>query len=137
MTYEKSCGVVIYRKNEKALEYLIVKSLVNGHWVFTKGHQEVHETDIETAQREVKEEVNLDVCLIDDFKEAIEYQVGTSTSKQVVYFLGESFNQHVKVQAEEIKSIKWGTYDEIHDLLTHTSNKQVLKKANDYLQRII
>ncbi|MBC2399341.1 hypothetical protein [Clostridium tetanomorphum] len=47
MNYEKSCGAVIYRKVNKKIEFLIVKSRNRGHWGFAKGHVEEGENEKE------------------------------------------------------------------------------------------
>ena len=54
---EKSCGCIII-KNKKVL---LVYEKNRNFWGFPKGHMEDGETEIETALREVKEEVGLDV----------------------------------------------------------------------------
>ena len=54
---EKSCGCIII-KDKKVL---LVYEKNRNFWGFPKGHMEDGETEIETALREVKEEVGLDV----------------------------------------------------------------------------
>ncbi len=56
MFIEKSCGVIVYRIQIEKIEFLAVKSKVNGHWGFPKGHMENHESEEQTAKREVFEE---------------------------------------------------------------------------------
>ena len=60
MKKEKSCGAVIYKFEENEVYVLLLKHNL-GHWSFAKGHVEAGETEVETAKREVKEEVGLDI----------------------------------------------------------------------------
>ena len=56
MNYEKSCGFVVYKKIDNINYYLLIKSL-NGDVGFPKGHMELGETEIQTAIRELKDEM--------------------------------------------------------------------------------
>ena len=71
--YEKSCGAVIFRKNKNDVKLLLVKNHNGRHWSFPKGHIEENETEEETAIREIKEETNLDVKIMDNFREVSSY----------------------------------------------------------------
>ena len=56
MKHEKSCGCIIIEDKK----VLLIKQ-TNGVWGFPKGHVEENETELQTAEREVKEETNIDV----------------------------------------------------------------------------
>ena len=58
---EKCCGCIIIENNK----VLLVYEKNRNFWGFPKGHMEKGENEIETALREVKEEVGLDVEIID------------------------------------------------------------------------
>ena len=45
MTYEKSCGGIVYRKFHGNTEILLIKHIKSGYWSFPKGHVEKGETD--------------------------------------------------------------------------------------------
>ena len=38
MTYEKSCGGIVYRKFHGNTEILLIKHIKSGYWSFPKGH---------------------------------------------------------------------------------------------------
>ena len=59
MSYEKSCGAVVFRKYHGNIELLLIKHVVGGHWSFPKGHVEAGESERQTALREVREETGL------------------------------------------------------------------------------
>lgn len=69
MEYETSCGFVLINSDTKKI--LILKNSKNFGWDLPKGHQEKNKTIIETAFREVKEEVQIDkfnIKIINDNK---------------------------------------------------------------------
>jgi len=73
MRFEKSCGVVVFYKNENKPLFLLVQSQLYLHWGFAKGHVEENESEIETALREVYEETGLKPTIIEGFKKTINY----------------------------------------------------------------
>ncbi|MCR4278463.1 MAG: NUDIX domain-containing protein [bacterium] len=55
---ELSSGGIIYRNREDQIEFFFIRDPY-GRWTFPKGHQELGETLIETAIREIDEETGL------------------------------------------------------------------------------
>ena len=55
---ELSSGGIIYRDREDQIEFFFIRDPY-GRWTFPKGHQEIGETLIETAIREIDEETGL------------------------------------------------------------------------------
>lgn len=137
MNYEKSCGVVIYRKEKEKIEYLIIRQKNDSHWGFPKGHVEERETENETAIREVKEETGLDINLMDNFRVTDKYIIKGNTMKEVVFFLGKAEEGEVTMQPEEISDYKWADESLAKQLLTYESSKKVMFKANIYIQNIL
>jgi bis(5'-nucleosidyl)-tetraphosphatase len=135
MNYEKSCGAVVYKVQEGKIKYLAVKSKRDGHWGFAKGHVEKDETEIDTAKREVLEETNIKVNLLEGFRVTKEYYPNENLHKEVVFFIGKSDIYDVKIQEEEVEDYKFSSYSEIYETLTYESDKDVLKKSNEYLTK--
>jgi tRNA nucleotidyltransferase (CCA-adding enzyme) len=135
MNYEKSCGAVVYKVQEGKIKYLAVKSKRDGHWGFAKGHVEEDETEIDTAKREVLEETNIKVNLLEGFRITKEYYPNENLHKEVVFFIGKSDIYDVKIQEEEVEDYKFSSYSEIYETLTYESDKDVLKKSNEYLTK--
>jgi len=133
MLKEKSCGSVLYR-NGQELRVLVIKQARNGNWSFPKGHVENDETEIETAIREVKEEVGISVTPLDGFREVISYNPRANIFKEVVYFVSESKNPSVKIQKEEVSDYKWVRPNHALRTLTFKNDKEVLKKALKFLK---
>jgi len=132
MKYEKSCGAIIYRKENIKLFYLVLEH-VAGHWSFPKGHIENNETEIETAQREIFEETGLVVSVDDRLRLVNNYSIGINILKEVVYFIAESSKSIIQLQTDEIKSMKWCLFNEAYHLITYDSDKEILNIANDYI----
>lgn len=134
MKREKSCGAVIYKYENSKLYILLLKHN-QGHWSFSKGHIENEETEKETALREIKEETNLDVCIDNNFRYITTYSPKENTIKDVVYFVATPLNDDIKIQEKEISEISWYSAIEALDKITYDNDKQVLKKAIEYLNK--
>ncbi|MBE7045331.1 MAG: NUDIX domain-containing protein [Ruminococcaceae bacterium] len=135
MKFEKSCGAIIYRKQEET-EYLLVlnkKPNQPGHWGFPKGHVEAGETEQETALREILEETGLQVRLETDFREVIHYSPAPGIEKDVVYFLATPSTNQIVLQQSEIADFVWCNYEQALGQLSHQASKTLLIKANDVL----
>lgn len=135
MNFEKSCGVVVYRRIGENLEFLSISNKNDGHWGFPKGHVEKNENEEETAIREVWEETGLQVNLIDNFRISVEYLIKPGTMKEVVLFLANVDNQIVHIQLDEISDYKWSSFQFAKQLLTYKSSKDVLAKAWEFINK--
>ena len=135
MDKEISCGAVPYRKTDKGIEYLVVIDR-NNNYGFPKGHQEKGETYKETAAREIKEEVGLDLVIENDFCCRYEYPIKKNTViKEVRYFLADFAGQKPYINDGEIKEILIKNYEEAMKLLNFAQSRELLKKAQEYLNR--
>ena len=72
-----------------------------------KGHVEENETEEETALREIKEEVGLNVIIDSGFRIVETYSPKDGFVKDVVYFVAYSKSMDTTMQAEEVRDIKW------------------------------
>lgn len=137
MKFEKSCGIIIFTRQENQIKYVIIKS-INGIYGFPKGHVEANETEIETALREVLEEVSLKPSIINGFRETVEYYIPSiDANKQVVYFVGEYADQSIAYQKEELLSAELMTFEEAIKCFTHKNNIELIKKANSFIERMM
>ena len=109
---EKSCGCIILRDNEVLL--IGTRGDDGGlFWSFPKGHQEYGETDIETALRETKEEVGLDVRIIDEEPFRTGHLVHNGTAyKEIILFIAEPLNDEIKMQEGEVEKAQWAKINE-------------------------
>lgn len=133
MKFEKSCGIVVFTRIDDENKYVLVQSK-RGHFGFPKGHVEEGETEIETAKREVFEEVRLSPTIISGFRKVSEYLIpNTDIKKQVIFFLGFYKSEEIIVQETELNNAVLVSYDDAMDLLKHENNKKILMEANNYL----
>lgn len=134
MSYEKSCGAVVFRKYHGNIELLLIKHSAGGHWSFPKGHVEAGETEQQTALREVMEETHIDVDLDPTFREVVTYSPKRDVKKDVIYFLGRAKNFDYIPQEEEIAQIKWVEINLAHSFLTYDNDKQLVNKAKPIIK---
>lgn len=134
MTWEKSCGAVVFTKLNGQVKYLLVANL-EGIYGFPKGHVEEGEAETDTALREVREETGLTVRLIDGFRTTDEHAIPqkADTMKQVVYFLGEYAGQEVAYQQEELSGAYLVSYEKAMGMFQFESSRRILREANAFL----
>ncbi len=136
MIKEKSCGIVVFRQGKSGVNYLILHYGA-GHWDFSKGHVEKGEDEIQTALRELKEETGIEkINLEENFREKIEYFFRRGKElvrKEVIFFLGETQEKKVKISFEH-EGYKWCDYESALKKLTFQTAKNILKKANKFLE---
>ena len=121
------------RQENENLYLLLIRHKLGGHWSFPKGHVEKGETEIDTALREVKEETNVSVNLIDGFKESVYYFPKPNIKKQVVYFIGTTDSPEFKRQEEEVSEITWAEFGNAYDMVSFKNDKKLIYKANKFL----
>lgn len=142
MPVEKSAGAVIFRKENRKLLFLLLHypssaKTTKEYWDLTKGHIEKGENEIETVKREVEEETGLrDIKFLEGFKEGIKYFFrweNKNIIKFVTFYLAETRTEDIKISEEHI-DYKWLSYEEALKQLTFKNAKDILKKANTFLQ---
>ena len=126
MTYEKSCGAIVYRKHHGNTEILLIKHINSGHWSFPKGHVEQGETEVETALREI---TSLDVLIDPTFRETVTYFPRKDTQKVVVYFIAKAKTFDYVPQEDEIAEIRWVDIGHAVQMLTYENDKTIVNKA--------
>lgn len=127
--FEKSCGVLPYRRVNGQQEFLLVFETYSKCWSLPKGHIEAGETDVQTALRELYEETGLTANLDTSCTASIEYPISSFARKQVAFYLGEVTGVP-KVREGEIDKFKWVTAEELKDYLfpdTYEACKALLR----------
>lgn len=137
MLNEKSCGAVVYLNKDTEALYLLLHYEA-GHWDFVKGNVEPNEAEKETVVRELREETGItEAKFIEGFKHRIEYyyrRQGDTVHKEVIFYLMETQTETVKISFEHIGFI-WLNYKQAMEKLTFKNARELLKKANDFLQK--
>lgn len=133
MSKEKSCGAVIFTRDNGVLKFVLIKDL-EGNYGFPKGHMEENETEQQTALREVKEETGLSVEIIDGFKTFDVYLVyRNKVVKTVIYFLATYSNQTLVAQKGEVVAVTLLPFKQCLKALRFKGAKRVLSEAYDFI----
>ena len=136
MNWEYSCGAVVFTRVNGQILFVIVQEMA-GAYSFPKGHMENDETEMETARREVDEEIGLKPEFLPGFREEDEYDLAEKpgTRKRVTYFLAEYRNQPLVPRPGEIRSIQLLPYDEALLCFKHEGTRAVLARALAFLKQ--
>jgi 8-oxo-dGTP pyrophosphatase MutT (NUDIX family) len=139
--YRRGVFVVVYSKGEKGIEYLLLKR--RKHWIgweFTKGGIERGEREIETAEREVKEETGLRVINIRKYNKSGKYLYDEKTcedrkmdGQSYSLYSAEVVKGEVKIDKKEHSGFKWMSFKETIKILTWENQRQCLKIVNKTL----
>ncbi len=132
MKQEYSYGAVVYEKRKNNV-YILIEYMKQGHISLPKGHIEKGETPEQCALREIKEETDLDVSLNMEFSHTISYKPSPSVRKDVTFFLATPTSHHIKAQESEVNHIEWIEEERALLILTHDTDKEVLRAALNYI----
>ena len=120
---EKSCGCIIIKDNK----VLLVYEKNRNFWGFPKGHVEEGENELETAAREVKEEVGLDVEIDEKKRYVLNYIIRDEIDKTTVLYLAKPKSEQIVMQESEIENVKWCEFEEALEMLTFDNWKSLWK----------
>ena len=135
--HEKSCGIIVYRRDAEGLKFLLLH-YPGGHWDFPKGHVEkIDASEEATARRELEEETGIkQVDFNPGYRESMYYEFNRGykerVKKVVVYFLAETQEEAVAISFEHQNFI-WLPYEEALNRLTYENAKELIRKAQPYL----
>lgn len=138
MPSEHSAGAIIYNKGR----YLLLHRKAHEHykegWFFVRGKIEQGETTEVTVRREVSEETGIkDLFFVKGFFETSEWfyrKEGQTVHKQADYLFAETSTENVTLSPEH-ESYAWLPFGEAYAKLKFEADKQILKKANDFIEK--
>ena len=132
---EKSAGAVVFRDTAGGRRYLLLQNA--GRWDFPKGGVEKGESELQTVVREVSEETGVkDLEMVHGFRKVIEYfyrREGKNIHKQVVYLLGRTKEERVRISFEH-QGFGWFSYEEAVDRASYDNSKMTLREAEEYIR---
>ena len=142
MKEDRAIGIIpVYQSEDGKTLFCIVRE-GDGHWGFPKGHQELGETDEQTARRELEEETGIKHVEVDPNQTfAEEYTFlrdGGKYHKIVKYVLGRvqsTENATAESFKSEIPEVRWLSYEEAKEVLTFGEAKKMLDFAFEYISQ--
>ena len=127
--FQKSCGAVVFRKNNGIIEYLCLFQRRSQTYSVPKGHMEAFETEKETAQREIKEEIGISVDFVQGFREIMQYEIADGKFKTVVLFLAEC-QENITTDEKEIEKYEWLSSEKAKAILPYWYTPIIDKTEN-------
>ena len=107
MPIEKLGGAVVYAQNEGDYFLALVHD-VFGYWTLSKGRLEEGESETEGTKREIKEEIGLDIDVLDEIgrnEYVANHPEKGKIRKQVIYFLAKASYKDLVLEKDILKEI--------------------------------
>lgn len=134
---DQSFGIVPVLRDGDELLLALVQHRA-GHWGFPKGHAEPGETPLESARRELREELGITAIEIDDsrtlenrysfVRDEIVYD------KTVTLWIGYVEDRALRPQEAELRDCRWATLDEVRRLV-FADEQALIDEIDQRLQR--
>ncbi len=138
MSIEKKCGVMVYSIYDNDIYIALVHDIF-GHWTLSKGSLEEEEDEKTCATREAKEEMGLDIEIIEKLDKN-EY-IANSPKKgkirrQVTYFLAKSEYKPLILEkgGGGLDEVKWFKFSELSELNLYDDLVPIIKKGEGLLK---
>lgn len=145
MPVEHLGGALVYARHEGEI-YLALVHDIFGHWTLSKGKigdapEIAHESVEEGTIREIKEELGLTIVLGEKIGENEYVASDPKTGKKrkhVVYFLGESKFDDVKLQEEKggLDDARWFRLKDVLDLNFYEDIMPIVTKGIEMLSKV-
>ncbi len=135
---EKFGGALIFAKHDKNL-YLAFVHDVFGYWTLSKGHINAGENEEEATVKRIKEEIGLDITVIEKLGEneyVASHPEKGKTLKKVAYFLAQSEYSELMLEASGgLDGAKWFQLSEIPELRIYNDIIPLVAKAVDIISK--
>jgi ADP-ribose pyrophosphatase YjhB (NUDIX family) len=116
---------MVYQRAGAQIQYLLVRpKRALEEWVLPKGHIEPGEASEDAARREVLEETGVKGRIITPLG-IVQFEA-RGKAMRVQYFLMEFISRGAAMEQRETR---WASYDEALVLLSHESNRELLRSA--------
>ena len=129
---------MIYNKGKFLLLYRKAHEHYREGWFFVRGLFEPNEEIEQVVRREVEEETGIKgLFFVKGFKETVEWfysKEGKTVHKTAIYLFAETAAEKVTI-SEEHDDYAWLPFQEAYARLTFENDKQIIKKAHDFIER--
>ncbi len=136
---ERKAGAVVFAKHD-GVTYLALVHDVFGYWTLSKGGVEDGESLEDGAIREIKEEIGLDIDIVEKLGE-VEYMAYHPTDgkirKQVTFFLGKAPYQELVLEKGSggLDKASWFQPHEVVDLTMYDDILPLIAKAIEIINK--
>jgi len=135
---EKLGGALVYARKGEQIFFALVHD-VFGYWTLSKGRVEENENVEEGTIREVKEEIGLEIKIIQKLGEneyvATHPEKG-KTLKKVAYYLGESeYRELILESSGGLDGARWFAFSEIPELRIYNDIVPLIAKAVEIITK--
>ena len=134
-----AAGGVVYRRRGRRVEVVVVARPAAKLWVLPKGRPESGETAEQTAVREVSEETGLQVEIVGEVgSDHYSFTVPAEhvrINKVVRHFLMEPRGGDLSLHDGEYDTAQWLDANEAVRRLTFPSQREILERALDLIER--
>ena len=130
--FEHSCGIVPLQQSRAKWRVLLI--LQGRTWSFPKGHVETGELPKQTAERELREETNLQIekyLANSPFEERYTFAEHQIRVHKSVLFFPALVTGELKVQLEELLDAIWVPLELAGSKLTHTSTRHIWQQVRE------
>lgn len=139
MEIDRLGGAVIYAKHEGATYIALVHDIF-GHWTLSKGHVEETESDEDGTVRKIKEEIGIDIRIIEEIgnnEYVANHPERGKYRKQVKYYLAEAdYVPLVLGESGGLDGAQWFTLAELANLNFYNDIVPLITKAITRLQEL-
>jgi 8-oxo-dGTP pyrophosphatase MutT (NUDIX family) len=123
---------IIFRRNDKSIEYLLLKRLPqkNGFWQPVTGGVEEGETRKEALRREIMEETGVkNIVKVIEGLYYFEFS-DPNLNQEYVYGVEVSPSEEIVLDRKEHSEYRWCSFQDALQLLHWKENKAALRKLN-------
>jgi N utilization substance protein B len=133
MPIERLGGAVVYAYNDGNY-YLALVHDVFGYWTLSKGRLEEGEQEKDGTKREIKEEIGLDVEVMDEIgrnEYVANHPEKGKIRKQVLYFLAKADYKDLELEKDNggLDEARWFKLTEVSDIKTYGDILPFITKA--------
>jgi N utilization substance protein B len=136
---EKLGGALVFAKKNNQIYFGLVHD-VFGYWTLSKGHIEANENTEEATKREIKEEIGLDIKIVEKLGEneyIASHPEKGKTRKQVVYYLAESEYREMQLESSGgLDGARWFQLSEIPELHIYNDIIPLISKAIEIISKL-
>lgn len=125
----RSAGIVPIRRTAQGIEFLLIYNHFFEQWQFPRGGVKTGESDITTAQRELREETGLSIAALHESCRSELHYVsvirGYDIERTIIYYLAEMGEGKVVLGNMNHCEARWSDPRTTWELLTETSPEQL------------